>query len=53
MTVSAADARTADQLLGFIREGGQPKFLMFWGHQPPPAGGVGKGCNVTGLPHRA
>ena len=44
MTVSAADARTIDQLLGFIRDGGQPDFLMFWGHQPPSAGGVGKGC---------
>jgi ribA/ribD-fused uncharacterized protein len=44
MTVSAADARTVDQLLGFLLDGGQPDFLMFWGHRPPPAGGIGKGC---------
>lgn len=44
MVVSAADARSVEQLLGFIGAGGQPKYLMFWGHQPSPAGGVGKGC---------
>ena len=44
MAVTAADARTVDQLLSVIRDGGQPKYLLFWGHQPPPAGGVGKGC---------
>jgi ribA/ribD-fused uncharacterized protein len=44
MAASAVDARTVDQLLGVIRNGGQPKYLLFWGHQPPPAGGVGKGC---------
>ena len=44
MAITAADARTVDQLLSVIREGGQPKYLLFWGHQPPPAGGVGKGC---------
>jgi ribA/ribD-fused uncharacterized protein len=44
MTVTAADVRTVDQLLSFIREGGQPKYLLFWGHQPPVAGGTGKGC---------
>lgn len=44
MTVSAADARTVDQLLSFLLDGGQPDFLMFWGHRPPPSGGVGKGC---------
>ena len=44
MAISAADARTVDQLLGVIRDGGQPRYLLFWGHQPPPAGGVGKGC---------
>lgn len=33
-----------DQLLSVIRDGGQPKYLLFWGHRPPPAGGVGKGC---------
>jgi ribA/ribD-fused uncharacterized protein len=44
MAVTAADARTVDQLLRFTRDGGQPKYLLFWGHQPPPTGGVGKGC---------
>ena len=44
MTVSAADARTVPQLLDFVLDGGQPDFLMFWGHRPPPSGGVGKGC---------
>ena len=44
MAVTAADARTVEQLLSVIRGGGQPKYLLFWGHQPPPAGGVGKGC---------
>jgi ribA/ribD-fused uncharacterized protein len=42
--VTAADARTVDQLLELIADGGQPKYLAFWGHQPPPGGGVGKGC---------
>jgi len=44
MSVTAADARTVDQLLGFILDGGQPEYLMFWGHQPPPSGGPGKAC---------
>src|ERR1700735_820579 len=44
MVTTAADARTVDQLLSVIRGGGQPKYLLFWGHQPPPSGGVGKGC---------
>ena len=39
-----ADVRAVHQLVGFIRDGGQPKYLLFWGHQPPPAGGAGKGC---------
>jgi ribA/ribD-fused uncharacterized protein len=43
MAITAADARTVDQLLGVTRDGGQPKYLLFWGHQPT-AGGVGKGC---------
>jgi hypothetical protein len=42
VTVSAADARTVDQLLGFLPDGGRPDLLMFWGHRPPSAGGVGK-----------
>lgn len=44
MAVTAPDARTVDQLLGSIRDDGQPKYLLFWGHQPPAGGGVGKGC---------
>jgi ribA/ribD-fused uncharacterized protein len=44
MSVTAADVRTVDQLLGFIHDGGQPEYLMFWGHQPPPAGDPGKAC---------
>lgn len=43
MAITAADARTVDELLGVIGDGGQPGNLLFWGHQPP-AGGVGKGC---------
>ncbi len=44
MAVTAADLRSANQLLAFMKDGGQPEYLLFWGHQPPPAGGVGKGC---------
>jgi ribA/ribD-fused uncharacterized protein len=44
MPLTAADVRTLDQLLELIAGGGQPKYLTFWGHQPPPDGGVGKGC---------
>ncbi|HEX9039715.1 MAG TPA: NADAR family protein [Trebonia sp.] len=31
-------------MISVIRAGVRPKFLAFWGHQPPPGGGVGKGC---------
>jgi hypothetical protein len=41
---AAADARTVDELLSIIQDGGQPKYLLFWGHQPASEGGVGKGC---------
>jgi ribA/ribD-fused uncharacterized protein len=44
MPVTAADARTVDELVSAIHAGGQPKYVMFWGHQPQPGGGVGKGC---------
>jgi hypothetical protein len=44
MAVPAADVRTVDQLVGFILDGGQPKYLTFWGHQPLPTGQAGKGC---------
>ncbi len=44
MGVTAGDVRTVDELLGFIAEGGKPKYLTFWGHRAPSGGGVGKGC---------
>src|SRR6266702_7023901 len=44
MPVTAADVRTVDQLLRFILDGGQPKYLTFWGHEPLPTGQIGKGC---------
>ncbi len=44
MAATAADVRTVDELLGFILDGGQPKYLTFWGHRAPPDGGVGKSC---------
>jgi ribA/ribD-fused uncharacterized protein len=44
MAVTAADVRTVDQLVRFILDGGQPKYLTFWGHQPLPTGQAGKGC---------
>lgn len=44
MPETAADVRTVDQLTAFLRAGGQPKYLLFWGHQPQPGGGAGKGC---------
>lgn len=44
MAATAGDVRTVDELLGFILDGGQPKYLTFWGHQAPPDGGVGKWC---------
>jgi ribA/ribD-fused uncharacterized protein len=44
MTAAAEDVRTVGELLSFVRDGRQPEYLLFWGHQPPPAGGAGKGC---------
>jgi ribA/ribD-fused uncharacterized protein len=44
MVTTAASARSADQLRILIQGGAQPKYLLFWGHRPPAAGGVGKGC---------
>jgi ribA/ribD-fused uncharacterized protein len=38
MAITAAEARTLDQLLSVIHNGGQPQYLLFWGHQPPPQG---------------
>jgi ribA/ribD-fused uncharacterized protein len=42
--MTAADIRSVDQLTRFVRDGGRPEYLLFWGHQPAPGGGVGKGC---------
>jgi ribA/ribD-fused uncharacterized protein len=36
--------RSTGELLAFIAGGGRPKYLMFWGHQPLPGSGVGRGC---------
>jgi ribA/ribD-fused uncharacterized protein len=44
MVTTAADARSADQLRNLIEAGARPRYLLFWGHQPPAAGGVGTGC---------
>ena len=44
MTVSVAQVRSRRQLVEYIADGGQPKYLFFWGHQPQPDGSVGKGC---------
>ena len=44
MAVSVVDVRSVDELVRAVGEGGQPKYLTFWGHQPAPGGGVGKGC---------
>ena len=44
MPVAAADIRSLDQLLELIADGGQPKYLPFWGRHPLPNGQIGKGC---------
>jgi ribA/ribD-fused uncharacterized protein len=44
MATAAASARSVDELRSLIEDGAQPRYLLFWGHQPPAAGGVGKGC---------
>lgn len=44
MVSAVAAARSADQLCRLIRDGAQPKYLLFWGHRPPASGGVGRGC---------
>jgi ribA/ribD-fused uncharacterized protein len=38
------EIRGTGDLIAFIAGGGRPKYLMFWGHQPSPDGGVGRGC---------
>lgn len=44
MTAAPPHVRTVDQLLSLILEGGQPEYLLFWGHEPLATGGAGKGC---------
>jgi ribA/ribD-fused uncharacterized protein len=44
MVTTPADARSTDQLRNLVETGARPRYLLFWGHQPPTAGGVGKGC---------
>jgi ribA/ribD-fused uncharacterized protein len=38
------DIRDREALLAAIRRGGRPKYLFFWGHQPPREGGIGNHC---------
>ena len=39
-----AELLSIEELLAFVLEGGTPRYLLFWGHQPPTSGGVGQGC---------
>jgi hypothetical protein len=41
MAVTAADARTVDELLSAVRDGGQPKYLLFWGRGVAGKAGCG------------
>lgn len=36
--------RSVDDLRRLEAADALPKLLFFWGHRPPPGGGVGKGC---------
>jgi ribA/ribD-fused uncharacterized protein len=42
--MTVAGARCVEDLVGLVRGGERPKYLMFWGHRPPGGGGVGRGC---------
>jgi len=44
MVLAAVDVRSVAQLRELSDAGEQPKYLLFWGHRPPTASGVGKGC---------
>ena len=49
MTTSTAErdpaaARTREELAEIMAAGAQPKWLMFWGHQPQRDGSIGIGC---------
>jgi ribA/ribD-fused uncharacterized protein len=39
-----AQARSREELTELMAAGAQPKWLMFWGHQPQRDGSVGAGC---------
>lgn len=41
---STAKPRDVQALLALVAEGHEPKFLFFWGHQPPKDGSIGKSC---------
>lgn len=43
MTVTT-DVRDVESLIAALRRGERFRYLMFWGHQPPRGGGVGRGC---------
>ena len=36
--------RNKDELIAYIGQGGNAKYLFFWGHQKPANGNVGKTC---------
>lgn len=44
MTVPDPPPRDVADLRRRAESGARLKFLFFWGHRPPPDGGVGKGC---------
>lgn len=44
MVLGAGDVRSVSQLRDVVDAGGQPKYLMFWGHRSPPGAGPGKSC---------
>jgi ribA/ribD-fused uncharacterized protein len=42
--VTAADARSVEELIACARGGERVKYLPFWGHRPQRDGGAGPGC---------
>ena len=43
MSATAAVRSVAD-LIELTEAGGEPEYLLFWGHRPAPGGAAGKGC---------
>ncbi|AUG77137.1 hypothetical protein CFP65_2297 [Kitasatospora sp. MMS16-BH015] len=41
--LNPADARTREELTALVAQGAQPKYLLFWGHQPRQDGRIGTG----------